>query len=123
MPNQAPVSIFSISQFQKTFSASVGTPVVATIPEGYVLTVTGDSSAVGTVVQSGGPGSWVFGVGLSINMGPFTGSQKLTITCTAGTATASIQIADVTVPQIVVSSAAPSNSDGRPNGTIYIQTT
>jgi hypothetical protein len=44
------------------------------------------------------------------------------VTCSVGSIDGVVADAVVTVPQIVVSSAAPNNNDGRPDGTLYIQT-
>jgi len=63
--------------------------------------------------------------------GPYSVPAKLDISCASGTATYSLNAVrgavfdqESTPPGslIVIAAAAPSNADGRPDGTIYIQT-
>ncbi len=101
-----------------------------TLAEGKTLTLTGAAGAVGTAylldLVLGGTNSsrsWAVGVGLSATIGGYTGTQKVLVTCSAGSIDATIADSVASIPQIVVSSAAPNNNDGRPDGTLYFQTT
>lgn len=100
----------------------------AVLPEGQVLNVSGIAGTVGKVHRldlAGGNTplqSWTIGAGALAQIGPYAGLQRFLVTCSAGRVDAAVNAAAALAPMIVVSSAAPNNNDGRPDGTIYIQT-
>ena len=96
---------------------------------GHVITVQGSAGAVGSVqridpVLGGSVVVESFGLspGTIGTIGPYAQTQTFVATCTVGSAELSTSPGASTAAMIVVSSAAPSNADGRPDGTIYIQT-
>jgi hypothetical protein len=100
-----------------------------TITEGRALVLTGAAGAAGVAYLldpvKGGTNStqsWALAAGASPQIGPFANTQKVLVSCGVGSIDGVVADAVVTVPQIVVSSAAPNNADGRPDGTLYIQT-
>jgi hypothetical protein len=99
------------------------------LPEGQVLVVTGFAGCSGSVRRVdpaiGGLNyvdTWAVVDGVLPQVGPYAGDQQFLVTCLAGRIHAVMQGAVVSVPQIIVSSAAPNNNDGRPDGTLYFQT-
>jgi hypothetical protein len=104
-------------------------PETIVLAEGKTLSLTGSASAAGTAYQLdpalGGTNStksWAISAGALAVIGPFVDTQRILVSCSVGSITATTQDGVTSLPQIIVSSAAPSNSDGRPDGTIYIQT-
>lgn len=96
------------------------------LPEGTALQVSGAASTVGTVQRLDAAGtvlqSWTVGAGALAAIGPYTGAQRVAVSCDFGAVTLTSNLVAALLPQIIVSSAAPNNADGRPDGTIYIQT-
>jgi len=98
---------------------------MTTIAAGASATVT---LAQGSTLKTTGTGVAVFGPGSHANqqvglqgantLGPYGRDRVIYIT-----ATTQIDYTDsLATGPIIVSSSAPSNSDGKPDGTIYIQT-
>lgn len=54
------------------------------LPEGQVLKITGGAGAVGEATRAGSTDKWVIGAGALPPIGPFSGTQRIPITCTAG---------------------------------------
>lgn len=107
----------------------LGERTIVVLPEGSVLNVGGSAGAAGVVYRLdpvlGGTNSlqsWAIGAGALAQIGHYAGLQRFLVTCTAGRVDAAVNAAAALAPMIVVSSAAPNNNDGRPDGTIYIQT-
>lgn len=96
------------------------------LPEGTALQVSGAASTVGTVQRLDAAGtvlqSWTVGASALAAIGPYPGAQRVAVSCDFGAVTLTSNLAAALLPQIIVSSAAPNNADGRPDGTIYIQT-
>lgn len=108
---------------------SSGERTTITLPEGQVLNVSGAAGAAGVVYRLdpvlGGTNSlqsWTIGAGALVQIGHYAGLQRFLVTCSVGRVDAAVNAAAALAPMIVVSSAAPNNNDGRPDGTIYIQT-
>jgi hypothetical protein len=106
-----------------------GEKTVLTVQEGQALNVMGSAGAQGVVywlddALGGGNShqSWAVSAGALQVIGPFAGTNRFLITCAVGMIAAAVTSAVIGFPTIVVSNAAPSNSDGRPDGTVYIQT-
>ena len=115
------------TQFPMSVS-SAGKRVI-TLPEGQVLNISGSVGTAGVVYRLdpvlGGTNSlqsWAIGAGALAQIGPYAGLQRFLVTCSVGRVDAAVNAAAALAPMIVVSSAAPNNNDGRPDGTIYIQT-
>lgn len=96
--------------------------VTVTLPEGQVLLIVGAAGTTAAAARIGTSDTWAIAAGALPAIGPYAGTQKIQVTCTAGSIDATVQDAVINVPQIVISSAAPNNNDGRPDGTLYIQT-
>jgi hypothetical protein len=99
-----------------------------TIAEGRALVLTGATGAVGIAYLldpvKGGTNSsqtWVLGAGASPQIGPFANTQKVLVTCSAGSIDGVVADAVVSVPVTVISTAASVDNDGRPENTMYIQ--
>ena len=114
---------------QYPMHVSVGVNRVATLPEGQVLNISGSAGTAGVAYRLdpvlGGTNSlqsWAIGAGALAQIGPYAGLQRFLVTCSAGRVDVAVNAAAALAPMIVVSSAAPNNNDGRPDGTIYIQT-
>ncbi|MDN8612791.1 hypothetical protein [Variovorax ginsengisoli] len=61
--------------------------------------------------------------GATTTFGPYPTTKTLHMKCTAGAVSFTVPTQPPTEPPaFVISSSAPSNADGRPDGTIYIQT-
>lgn len=110
-------------------SLKSGERTTIALPEGQALTITGAPGATGVVSLLdpvlGGTNSlqsWTIGAGALAQIGPYPGLQRFLVTCSAGRVDAAVNAAAALAPMIVVSSTAPNNNDGRPDGTIYIQT-
>ena len=106
-----------------------GTPQTISLPEGQVLNISGSVGTAGVVYRLdpvlGGTNSlqsWAIGAGALAQIGPYAGLQRFLVTCSVGRVDAAVNAAAALAPMIVVSSTAPNNNDGRPDGTIYIQT-
>ena len=106
-----------------------GTPQTISLPEGQVLNISGSVGTVGVAYRLdpvlGGTNSlqsWTIGAGALAQIGPYPGLQRFLLTCSVGRVDAAVNAAAALAPMIVVSSTAPNNNDGRPDGTIYIQT-
>lgn len=56
---------------------------VCTLPEGQVLKITGGTGAVGEATRAGTSDKWAIGAG-TITIGPYSGAQRIPITCSAG---------------------------------------
>lgn len=100
-----------------------------TLQEGQAINIKVDSLGAGMVYfldDAAGRGnskqSWTLAASQSLPIGPYAGTNRFRMTCSVGSVSYDVVDATVNVPQIVVSSSAPNNSDGRPDGTIYIQT-
>ena len=55
-------------------------------------------------------------------VGPFPNSRNITLSCTSGAVSYSLGPDGKLASAVVVSGDAPSDGDGRPDGTVYIQT-
>ena len=106
-----------------------GTPQTISLPEGQVLNISGSVGTAGVVYRLdpvlGGTNSlqsWAIGAGALAQIGPYAGLQRFLVTCSVGRVDTAVNAAAALAPMIVVSSSAPNNNDGRPDGTIYIQT-
>lgn len=111
-----------------TTTTTAGNHQTVTLDEGQALNVLPDSAGSGTAYlldNSLGLGnssqSWALSAGIPLQLGPFSGTRRVRIVCATGTIQATALPAVLNLPQTVVSASAPSNSDGRPDGTIYIQ--
>lgn len=114
---------------QPPFKVGAGKERTVIIQEGQALTVTGAPGTAGVVCLLdpvlGGTNSlqsWTVGTGALAQIGPYAGQQRFLVACSAGRVDAAVNAAAALAPMIVVSSASPNNNDGRPDGTIYIQT-
>lgn len=125
-------------------------PFTDTLERGNALTVSCDASGT-ALVNLRGPSGTVqastVAAGRSVVYGPYLHDMSVVVSAVSGAVTVTESIADAlqfaNVPQfsldpttgavtglvgpsgsdfLVVSSSAPNNADGRPNGTIYIQT-
>lgn len=88
----------------------------------------------GPVEYKVGSGAWITldrhqGVTLNIDLSTTAVLVRKASTASAAVAVAlsintlkTSQVGEANVPAIIVGSGAPSNSDGRPDGTVYIQT-
>nr|WP_315253177.1 SGNH/GDSL hydrolase family protein [uncultured Duganella sp.] len=54
------------------------------LPEGQVLKIIGGAGAVGEATRAGSVDKWTIGAGALPPIGPFSGTQKILITCAAG---------------------------------------
>jgi hypothetical protein len=100
-----------------TIVANTTTSVV--LPAGQVLRVSGQGSAqVSPAAPASIAGSIYPFKAAESAIGPFT--SDVTIIMSAGAAGASYNLG-LPLGPIVMSTDAPSNNDGRPDGTIYIQ--
>ncbi|WP_284076274.1 hypothetical protein [Herbaspirillum aquaticum] len=111
-----------------TTTTTAGNHQTVTLDEGQALNVLPDSAGSGTVYlldNSLGLGnssqSWALAAGVPLQLGPFSGTRRVRIVCATGNIQATALPAVLNLPQIVTSASAPSNSDGRPDGTIYVQ--
>ncbi|MBW9334583.1 hypothetical protein FEE59_13795 [Herbaspirillum sp. RU 5E] len=111
-----------------TTTTTAGNHQTVTLDEGQALNVLPDAAGTGTAYlldNSLGLGnssqSWALAAGVPLQLGPFSGTRRVRIVCATGAIQATALPAVLNLPQIVTSASAPSNSDGRPDGTIYIQ--
>jgi hypothetical protein len=96
--------------FQGIFMSTTvpGQPQTIQLIEGRVLNIIGATNTVGAVYLldpvAGGTNpsqSWTVGVGSLTQIGPFSGAQKLLVTCSVGSIDAQVHDASVTAPQII----------------------
>lgn len=101
-------------------------PFTDTLERGNYLSVICESGGVALVNIKGPSGvtrDTTVASGESKIFGPYQHDMQVKVSMASGQASVAEAIADeLAMPLTVVSSSAPSDSDGRPNGTIYIQT-
>ncbi|EJN07795.1 hypothetical protein [Herbaspirillum sp. YR522] len=108
---------------------SAGEHATLTLQEGDALNIVPAAGGAGMAYlldDAAGRGnslqSWTLAATTLQQIGPYQGIRRVRITCSSGSIVATTLPAILNLPQIVVSSAAPNNNDGRPDGTLYVQT-
>lgn len=71
------------------------------IPEGQIVTMTGDASAAATVTRNGSADTWTIGASGVRTIGPYLNQQILVVSCTAGTVQAENHSAGANAPQLI----------------------
>ncbi|MGV7210496.1 SGNH/GDSL hydrolase family protein [Oxalobacteraceae bacterium A2-2] len=71
-------------------TALPGAPRLITIPEGQALTITGAAGASGTAALQGSSQTWAIGAGTLPQIGPYSGTRQVLITCSAGSIDATV---------------------------------
>ncbi len=110
-----------------TITSDSRTPYTDTLERGNTLSVA-CSSTGSALVEILGPSRRTqpqntVAAGVTKVFGPYQHDMQVKVSMLSGSAVVTEAIADeLALPMTVVSSDAPSDSDGRPNGTIYIQT-
>lgn len=123
----------TVSTVQVTSAAGGAGQALSSTPSSSISLSNNDAGR-NPVQYKVGAGAWETlatgqGVTLGVNLavttvnlrkaGSTAASVPVTLTVNAVTDT---QVGGASIPTIIVGSAAPSNSDGRPDGTIYVQT-
>lgn len=94
---------------------TAGTSPLVTIPRGSTMRVTGTGLAT---LMGSARSNQVVSIVTKAAIGPFDSAQDVSMYAT----TDLVYSFDADMGFLVVSASAPNNNDGRPDGTIYIQT-
>lgn len=101
-------------------------PFTDTLERGNYLSVICEAGGVALVSIRGSSGATrqaTVGSAESKIFGPYHHDAQVSVSMASGQASVSESVADeLAIPLTVVSTDAPSDADGRPDGTIYIQT-
>lgn len=99
-------------------SLSAGSNTSVSLAAGYTLSASGAYGSMQVAPPNPGPLVSITPAGASV--GPFSSAVTVNLTASGAGIVYSVNLP----PQVavVMSSAAPVNNDGRPDGTIYIQT-